>query len=214
MRQAVRDNFLPFSRPFEGRMPWMYLDTHLPPLVTVGVGNLIDPLKEALGLPFRWIHDDSLASPAQIAVEWTATKGRVALSEEVWTVWGKVANLYLNEGAIDALVLSRLSEDDAVLRGRFPAWEAWPADAQLATLSMAWAMGPNFAYPRWECAARAQDFATCAQECYIPDGKNLGLVPRNAANKFLFGVASNSQKFGTSYAEIHCPVGGFLGKTK
>lgn len=54
MHASVKSYFIAFSKQFEGRIHCMYLDTHDPPLVTVGVGNLIDPVSEAAKLPFRW----------------------------------------------------------------------------------------------------------------------------------------------------------------
>src|SRR5580704_1499007 len=50
MYSSVRDIFPNFSKQFEGRVGWMYLDVK--GLVTIGVGNLIDPLPAAVGLPF------------------------------------------------------------------------------------------------------------------------------------------------------------------
>lgn len=205
MRPSVQAAFLGFSRPFEGRVPWMYLDTHEPPLVTVGVGNLIDPMSEATKLPFQWVVNDARATPAQIAVEWTRVKGRKDLAHSHWTVWGKEAALYLSESSINALVMSRLAEDARVLAGRFKSWEIWPADAQLGALSMAWAMGPNFQYPRWELAMMVGDWTACAEECYIPDTHNPGLVPRNAANRTLFGNAEKVATMGMDPGTVWFP---------
>src|SRR5207244_2818316 len=61
---SIRDGFLAFSRPLEGRVPWMYLD--IKGLVKTGVGNLIDPVGLALKLPFVHKADGSPASEVEI----------------------------------------------------------------------------------------------------------------------------------------------------
>ncbi|WP_406429963.1 hypothetical protein, partial [Streptomyces sp. NBC_00631] len=40
MHQSVRDAFIPFNAPLEGRVQFMYLD--IKSLVSTGVGNLLD----------------------------------------------------------------------------------------------------------------------------------------------------------------------------
>ena len=50
MKQSVRDAFVDFTAALEGVVPWMYLDVK--GLVTVAIGNLIDPVAAALSLPF------------------------------------------------------------------------------------------------------------------------------------------------------------------
>src|SRR5450432_1931709 len=102
MHLSVRQQFIAFSRPFEGRMPTMYLDTHAPPLVTIGVGNLIDPLPEALSLPFLWkgTHPARAATPQEITAEWTHIKGLTNLSQSPSSIWNTVTQLFLNDKAI------------------------------------------------------------------------------------------------------------------
>jgi hypothetical protein len=76
---------------------------------------------------------------------------------------------------------------DTYLAKRFPGYEAWPADAQLGTLSLSWACGPAFAFPKCAAALNARDFVTAAVECFMPEEKTIsGLRPRNVANKLLF----------------------------
>ena len=52
MFAAVQSSFPAFSGRFEGRVPYMYLDVL--GLVTVGVGNLVDPVETAQALPFHF----------------------------------------------------------------------------------------------------------------------------------------------------------------
>jgi hypothetical protein len=97
-----------------------------------------------------------------------------------------LTQIRLTEDAIDSLTMSKAREMVAHLLNRFPNWDNLPADAQLGTLSLAWACGPAFNFPRFSAALGAEDFATCALECKMDATGNPGLVPRNKANQALF----------------------------
>ena len=190
MYPSVRQQFIAFSKQFEGRMATMYLDTHAPPLVTVGVGNLIDPLSEALKLPFKWKDSpmERCATPQEIETEWNYIKSRVELSQRSASIWNTVTNLFLDDDGIDALVYQRLDANELILKRRaaFQNFEEWPGDAQLALHSMSWAMGPAFKFPLFEQACAKGDFSSAAAQCHMADSNNPGLVPRNRANFRLF----------------------------
>jgi hypothetical protein len=193
MRASVLQQFSLFSARFEGREPMMYLDTHHPdPLVTTGVGNLIDPMELALNLPWVDALSGAPASQGEIMTEWSTVKSLTAHSGGPTSFWGMRAKLRLKPQGIDQLVNSKLLEFEAILKTRpcFNNWENFPADAQLGILSMSWAMGAEFNYPKFCQAASLADWATCAIECYIPDQANPGLRPRNEANIQLFQNAA------------------------
>lgn len=184
MRPSVRSAFPAFTERFEGRCPWMYLDTHAPPLVTTAVGNLIDPVSLALELP--WMSGDVVASTQLVLNEWQRVKSATDWAQRGGGAFAPLTSIRLSESAIDALVLSRLDENEAILVGRVSGWKELPANAQLATHSMAWAMGPWFKFPKFEAALEAQDWGTCSLECHMDDKGNRGLVARNLANAMLF----------------------------
>lgn len=204
MRKIVSDSWLALNAPFEGHVTWMYLDQHkdaegnLDPLVTTGCGNLIDPLTdEVLRLP--WRHPNgSMASTQAITACWRLVKesfkrggmnplnggGRYALLPG--------NTLRLPEEAIVGLVRHRLFDMAGELRkpDRFPAFDEWCADAQAATHSMSWAMGPGgFAkFPRFSRAANERDWLACARECTVhPDEGTIKL--RNAMQRRMFEAA-------------------------
>ena len=74
----------------------------------------------------------------------------------------------------------------------FQSFDTWPADAQLALLSMAWAMGPGGpgGFPHFRAGCQALDFKTAAAQCQMNAAGNPGLVPRNQANVTLFSNAA------------------------
>jgi hypothetical protein len=208
VKEAVRAAFVPFTLPLEGALPghmgitWMYPDVKN--LVSTGLGNLIDPVGLALGLPF--IHlDGTPASRDEIAAEWHRiknlppdTKGRTAA--QLGHLYAKpFTTLRLTNAGIEQLVNRKLAENESVVATIFKEWASWPADAQLATHSMAWACGAGIFSPRagrahWPkltAALHALDFRTAAVECFMPEERTIGgLRPRNKANRILYSNAA------------------------
>jgi len=189
MRPSVRAAFVPFTSPLEGVVPWMYQDVK--GLVSTGIGNLIDPISLALPIPFVRA-DGRPATTSEIAAEWNRIKsqgpdaqGRTA-AQLGHRYAKRIATLHLTQEGIDKLVSDKLLEMDRSLAARFAEYPSWPADAQLATLSMAWANGPAFRYPRLASALRSRDFGTAADECRMSEEGNPGLKKRNVLNRKLY----------------------------
>ena len=193
MRESVRAAFVPFTAAFEGVVPWMYLDVK--GLVTVGIGNLCDPIQYATPLPFV---DRVTGAPADrdaIMREWMRVKSDASLARLGHRAAERITNLRLTPEGIELVAGRKLEQNDAHLRGRFPDFEDWPACAQLATHSMAWACGPAFRFDRLQLALRMADFATASLECHMNEAGNPGLVPRNVANKILYRNAERVRDF-------------------
>jgi hypothetical protein len=198
MFPAVQSGFTAFSAKFEGRVPYMYLDVK--GLVTVGVGNLVDPVAVAQTLPFRFKNKPGInapgspATPDQIAQEWQILKNDPGLATKGATACEPITQLELSDDAIDSLILERLTQNESFLIRQqwFQGFDAWPADAQLGLLSMAWAMGPAGpgAFPNFRAACQKLDFKTAAAECKMNEAGNPGLIPRNEANFTLFSNAA------------------------
>ena len=188
MKQSVKDAFVAFTSKFEGVVRWMYLD--IKGLVTVGIGNLCDPVGIALGLPF--VHDgDYPASRDEIALAWHTVKDRQDLARLGHRACEHLTTIRLTPEGINQVVNDKLQENWGFLAKRFPDIEDWPADAQLGILSMAWAAGPGFIAPKFSACCRLLDFEGAARECRFQDSHNPGLVPRNDANEVLFRNAQN-----------------------
>jgi hypothetical protein len=198
MFPSVQSIFPTFSAKFEGRVPFMYLDVL--GLVTVGVGNLVDPVAVAQALPFRFKNrpgirtPGSAATPDEIAAEWQMLKSNPNLGKQGYKACDPITQLELSDQGIDSLILDRLTKNESFLKRQpwFQSFDAWPADAQLGLLSMAWAMGPGGpgGFPAFRGACQKLDFSTAAAECKMNEAGNPGLVPRNQANVTLFSNAA------------------------
>ena len=198
MFPAVQSGFPTFSTKFEGRVPFMYLDVL--GLVTVGVGNLVDPVLAAQALPFRFKNRPGIAAPGstatadQIAAEWQALKNDPSLKTRGYKACEPITQLELSDDAIDSLIIDRLTKNESFLKRQrwFQDFDTWPADAQLGLLSMAWAMGPAGpgTFPSFRVACQRLDFNTAAAQCKMNEAGNPGVVPRNQANFTLFSNAA------------------------
>ena len=189
MRSIVQETFRAWSKQFEGEVPWMYLDVK--GLVTVGVGNLIDPIGAALGLPF--LHaDGSKALFGEISAEWHTIKNHQELAHQGYQRARGFCRLHLSDDGISALVASKLASNWAFMARYFPNQDTWPAAAQLASSSLAWAIGAGWPLIFKNCAAsaKAENWAACAFECEINEHGNLGVVSRNKAMCQLFKYAA------------------------
>jgi len=201
---GVRNGFLEFSRPLEGRVHWMYLD--IKGLVTTGIGNLIDPVGLALKLPFVHRSDESPASEAEISQEWQRLKDDQSLAQKRYTACEGITELRLTDAAIDEIVLAKFDSNDRVLRQAFSNWNGWPADAQLGAHSIAWA-GAGFptGWKNFRAAAEARDWKTAATESHIDETGNPGIRQRNVANAQLFHNAELVERKDLDRATLFYP---------
>jgi len=197
MKDSVRDCFVEFSSALEGVVPWMYLDVK--GLVTVAIGNLIDTPDSAMILPFVFKGTNEPASRDAILREWSAVKAHQTAAKDGHRVLAMHTSLRLTPEGIHQLVTRKLSLNHEILESRFPDINAWPADAQLATHSMAWACGPHFdgahrgGFPLLGSLLRSGDFAGAARQCHMNEAGNPGLIPRNKANKALYRAAADPE---------------------
>lgn len=199
MHLSVYNVFPEFTAKFEGNIPWMYLDVK--GLVTVGFGCLVDPCTAALRIPFSRNQDNKPASVNEITREWSTVKKHTELAVQGHTLQDleaarkasrKYTTLHLSSEASYNLMRERLIANEKILKGFFPLFDDWPADAQLPLLSMAWAMGPSFPrrWPRFRAACRAKQWGNASVECLMRTTGNPGLIPRNKANVHLFKTAA------------------------
>ena len=202
-----------FNAPLEGRVYCMYLDVK--GLVTTGVGNLIDSVAAAVRLPWRR-KDGALATPYQVSAEWDIVKHHQPAGRSVQFYMDRT-DLRLDNEAIDKLVWSQVLANDAELADRFGGWRDWPADAQLAAHSMAWAAGAGWSekFPKCSALLKALEFVKAGEiapgdsgvvaadtpsgmrvmghaECDLKTVGNPGVIPRNALNRLHYIAAGSS----------------------
>lgn len=194
MKPSVPPVFIAVSSRLEGVVPWMYLD--ILGLVTTGIGNLIDPLPK--GLPFTRA-DGTSASGCEIEAEWRSVKSAKYLAKAGHLAAKTITQLRLTPEGLRQVVTAKMAEMEAHLKRRFPPFETWPADAQLATMSMAWACGPGFRFPALAAALLAGDFVKASATCHINETGNQGVIPRNVMNKRLYLNAART----TEPDEVH-----------
>lgn len=211
MRESVRKAFYKFNAPMEGEVPYFYQDVK--GLVSIGVGLLCDPLHLALHLPMVDLMGRT-ATEEDITREWNKIK---ALGHGTFTEGNPAARgghlyakphttLRLTAEGLERTLLGKLAQVDAFLTKRFPDYEQWPADAQLGTLSLAWACGPAFRFPKLEAALKAGDFTTASIECFMPEEKTIsGLRPRNRANRILYENAEIVKNCMYPYETLYWP---------
>jgi hypothetical protein len=175
----------------------MYQD-HLG-LVSIGIGNLIDPVSLALAVPGYGAHyhdkrdPDAPVTEEQISADWTRVKNDPSLRGN-WADAEGPTMLRLDPDSIRILVARKVAEFETYMVSHvaaFANFANWPADAQLGLLSMAWAMGPAFAdqgrWPNFRGSCTAEDWLGAAANCRMA---NDWLVKRNAVNRGLFRNAA------------------------
>lgn len=219
MRDSVRYAFISFTSPLEGVVRWLYLDVK--GLVTIAIGNLVDPIGAALALPLVR-PDGTRATRDEIAAEWQLVKSHPEAARLGHRSLERATHLRLTDAGVDQVVGAKLTQMDIQLATRFRehsdclqhpqlgwacgcGYETWPADAQLATLSMAWACGPAFRFPHLDACLRKRDFLGASYECGIDTRNNPGVVPRNAANRTLYRNAALVMSAGLDLDTLHWP---------
>lgn len=205
MKASVFAIFYPWTVPFEGCVAHFYADVK--GLITIGVGNLVDPIDAALGLRMYRL-DGVQASRTEIREDWNAVKANPHAAKLGHRFAAKLTRLRMRDDDIRRLVETKLLANENVLRSTFPDFDSWPADAQLATFSMAWACGPYFTrgFPHLTAALQTQDFLAASNACFMNEAGNPGLHPRNIANRVLYRNAHQVIGEGKDPAPVYWPL--------
>lgn len=206
MFDSVRDYWIAFNDPLEGRVAFMYLDQK--GWVSTGIGNKIDETEKPDSAPsadererslaearqYRWLVNDdgSEATADQVAADWDAVKGHLELAPQGHNAFRPpLTSLHVDDDEIDRRVFAKLDQMESTLLSRteFSGFAAWPANAQLATLSMCWALGPTLNdFPTFRAAVARNDWQTAADECHFtPDEGTIRI--RNKLDRAHFVLA-------------------------
>jgi hypothetical protein len=200
MRQSVRDIFVPFTQTFEGKLDGLYLDVKC--LATAGIGNLADPVSLSLAMPWVRRSDLSPATLNEIQEEWIRIKEMTHLAPQGGAAFMPFTTLKLTEAGIASVVAGRLNLNESLLAKRWPnltedkVWDWFPADAQLACHSIAWAAGANWVAPKFDGYARRCDLVGMADESAVH-------TARDATNRGLLLAAAKTVAEGGDFDMIH-----------
>lgn len=196
MHSSVETAWLEYIKKSEGDIAYMYLDTK--GLVTVGIGNLIDPVSLALSLPFQFKSNNSASVPAgriatraEIESEWKHIKNhpnRIQMARFGHKLCATETNLELTVAERRLLFDRKTRSNEIQLRQWFAQWDSWPADAQMAIFAMAWGLGAAFArnWPRFTAACNSLDFDAAAKESHVSSWR----LERNQATLRLLSNAA------------------------
>lgn len=221
MRAAVVANIPPIFAMWEGeRLPFMYTDKK--GYVTTGTGNKIDPISDALTLPWKR-PDGSPASQQEVAAAWNVVKSAFPGIQSVASQ--SLTNLRLDKEDVDKLVLRQVAANHDVLKQSIPSYVNWPSDGQMAIHSISWGWGAGF--PRvWDglgmgpigtqfrqaVSQNPPNFVTAASlakqagDYEVHNNGNAGMAPRNAAQDEMFAnAASVIAKKGTDPDLLYWP---------
>lgn len=208
MRHIIPIIFPKFTAPLEGdHLTWPYPDVKN--LITVGDGNLIDPVSVALTLP--WKNPDGSPVPRdQVIAQWTHLKSLNLGQAGAWSAAVKNAtSMRLSNADIDALIVRQLVANDAVLARIFKDWENFCADAQLALHSLSWAMGPG--EHTWQVfgnlnhAILAGDWFAAEQCIDLSTKGNAGVGKRNVADRLCCHNAGIVEQYGLDPDVLYWP---------
>ena len=202
---AAQAAFAPATANMEGRVHWMYTDNRH--LVTTGMGNLINSVGSARELPWKHGATGPVASAGEVEAAWHAVNdwpNPDKLSGAV-AAFGKLTDLRLSNGDIDALVAQKLDGFWKTLLAHFTEADQWPADGQLALLFMSWANGPAFGpkWPHFSAAVKKSppDFAGAIDQAHWSNENH----DRKAAISHLFQNAADVLASGVSKDALYWP---------
>ena len=215
MHPSVSDNFFDLiSKPEnggEGIANFMYLD--VAGLVTTGIGAKIDPFEDWSWI--QWVHKDgSPASASEAKAEWTKVKSMRELAQQRnGLLFEPYTNLRLSPESFRKLNSLKLkqNEDYILQHAGYTNYANWPAEAQLAVHSIAWACGPGFFHIPTVPGGKAwvNLHKSLLKEDWNEAAKNSsgsGLVPlRNAFNRNLFETAAKVAASGADVATLYHP---------
>jgi GH24 family phage-related lysozyme (muramidase) len=166
----------------EGCVPWPYCDKG--GNVTIGIGELIRDSSALVALPLVRMSDERPASPEEKVVAFNRvrdffTPGLTATAYRALTI------IRLPQSEAMGLCVRRLEEDFIPsLWKMFPDFEAWPLDASVAVVDMAYNLGVKkllTEYPSFLEACREHDWRVAARECIRRSGvrSKTDIGPRN-----------------------------------
>ena len=213
IRPNVEHIFPQYSVALEGSYTSPYADVRR--LISTGVGFLIDPLERALAL--EWWIGDRRATDAEVSNDWHELKDRASRMSDSemqhWTakVQAPLTSIRLKQSSLDALTIHKLRANYEYVRMHLiPGLDDAPADAQLAAMSLAWAVGAGFNKtdpPRtaFVAAFNDQDWLSAMVHARLRESGNAGVIGRNRNQDLCFQNAQTVKERGLDPAALWWP---------
>jgi hypothetical protein len=185
MTPAAREDFLAKTRELEGVCQWLYLDVR--GLVTVGIGNLVDPIGSLWAANLDWVNldwrnGDAPAEDSEVWAAWRIVKGHQELREHGGGAFQHLTAIRATDESIDHLVEATITRFERALRVFYPEMPGWPDAAQVSVMLMAWALGAGFPakWPKLSSALHRLNFELAAEECQMSEAhQNASFHRRN-----------------------------------
>jgi hypothetical protein len=192
------DQFFEYTDKLEGgSVTWMFLiwDPNGGYHVATGFGITFMKVSDATALD--WLYREAGgASKAQIEADYAAIQKRTDLAGGPGKphkmggdpVWKTLTGCRLTKDGLKKGVIRLLKGKLAKLRMDFPEFDEWPADAQLAAVSVQWAGDVKSGWPKLTKACRAQDWEAASKQCtfQVTKDTNAFLALRSKRQVILF----------------------------
>lgn len=125
---------------WEGAIPYMYLDTHKPPLVTVGAGNMLPDEGAAEALPFK---NAATGQPATRTEKAHAFRAVAAMKGSLAAKHYRLhPSIELPEAKVKELAINRIkTEFIPQIKKLYPGFDGFPGPAREAILDIAYNAG-------------------------------------------------------------------------
>jgi hypothetical protein len=209
MHQSVIMALPDFLKQFEGKVNFMYLDVK--GLVTIGIGNLIDPINMALKYEFSPKGGSGVASSGEVTAEWQTVKARKDLINAGSSAFNNITRLQLSDRGIKSMVLDGAAaienyiKTNASARTFYGNFDNWPADAQLGFMGVAWGgiPLPQFGWHKFPDACKDEDWDAASVECKINSPLAAG---RNEAHQLMFMNAAAIKSNGEDIKMLSWPI--------
>jgi hypothetical protein len=209
MHQSVIMALPDFLKQFEGKVNFMYLDVK--GLVTIGIGNLIDPINMALKYEFSPKGGSGVASSGEVTTEWQTVKARKDLINAGSSAFNNITRLQLSDRGIKSMVLDGAAAIENYIKTNGSArtfygnFDNWPADAQLGFMGVAWGgiPLPQFGWHKFHDACKDEDWDAASVECKINSPLAAG---RNEAHQLMFMNAAAIKSNGEDIKMLSWPI--------
>lgn len=193
-----------YTKELEGEFLCIYTDTKR--LLTTSAGVLIDPLPRALSL--EWWLGGRRATEQEVVNDWNAIKSRaLKLTDEDLKKWpakmqAPLTSVRLKSDYNERLIINRLRANYTyVVTHLLPDLPGAPADAIMATMSLAWGVGAAFDQtkpPRLAFieAMRKGEWLAAGAAARMREDNNRGVIPRNKHQDLMFSNAATVTRRG------------------